>query len=120
MNQAREQEKRDEIQHAGRDVGSHLRDRVEHVRDIVEDVRDRAEIAFREKPYLLPVATGVLGFGVGVLFGSKLARFIVFTAAGAMLSETLGGEIKRLSREFMTDFQERLRDEEHDGAHADG
>jgi uncharacterized protein YcfJ len=85
-----------------------LREKVEHVRDIVENVRDQAEVAFRDKPYLVPVVAGAVGFGVGLLFGSKLTRFIVLTAVGGIVSEVLGGEIKRMAGEFLGEFQNRL------------
>jgi len=85
-----------------------LREKVEHVRDIVENVRDKAEVAFRDRPYLVPVAAGAVGLGIGVLLGSKITRFILFTAVGGILSEALGGEIKRMAGEFMGEFQNRL------------
>jgi hypothetical protein len=85
-----------------------LRDRVEHVRDIVENVRDQAEVAFRDRPYLVPVAAGAVGLGIGVLLGSKLTRFLVFTAVGTLLSDALGGEIKRMAGQFVGEFQNRL------------
>jgi hypothetical protein len=85
-----------------------LRQRVEDARDVVENVREKAELAFREKPYLLPVAAGALGLGVGMLFGSKIMRFVLFTAGAAIISETVGGEIKRMSKDFIEDLQDRL------------
>ncbi len=81
-----------------------LRERVEPARDIVEDLRDRAEIALHERPYLLPVATGVLGLGVGVLIGSKLSRVMLFTAAGALLSESVRTQVAKISRDFIKDL----------------
>jgi len=85
-----------------------LRERVEQARDLVEDLRDRAEMAFHERPYLLPVATGALGLGVGVLIGSKLSRLVLLTAAGALLSDTVRTQVARISRDFIKDLGERL------------
>lgn len=97
-----------------------LRERVEQARDLVEDLRDRAEMAFHERPYLLPVATGALGLGVGVLIGSKLSRLLLLTAAGALLSDTVRAQVGRMSRDFIRDLSDRLdaRDDangEHEG-----
>ena len=91
-----------------------LRQRVDHARDVVESVREKAEMAFREKPYLLPVAAGAVGLGIGMLLGSKIMRFVLFTAGAAILSETVGGEIKRMSRDFVEDLQDRLGGEGED------
>jgi hypothetical protein len=85
-----------------------LRERVEQARDLVEDLRDRAEMAFHERPYLLPVATGALGLGVGVLIGSKLSRLILFTAAGALLSDSVRGQVAKISRDFIKDLGDKL------------
>jgi len=94
-----------------------LRQRVDHARDIVENVRDQAEVAFRDRPYLLPVTAGAVGLGVGMLLGSKIMRFVVFTAVGTILSDMLGGEIKRMSKDFFSDLQDRLKGEgETEGA----
>ncbi len=93
-----------------------LRERVDTLRHVIENVRDQAEIVFKDKPYLLPVATGALGVGIGVLLGSKLTRFILFTAVGTLLTDSLGGEIKRISQNFIHDMQERLGYEEPEPA----
>jgi hypothetical protein len=85
-----------------------LKERVESARDMIDDLRDRAEMAFHERPYLLPVAAGALGFGVGVLVGSKISRVIALTAAGALLSDTVRGQVLKLSRDFMRDIGAKL------------
>jgi tetrahydromethanopterin S-methyltransferase subunit F len=109
MNTTQATEKKSKkIQAVTEDASAQLRDRVEHVKDLVEDVREKAEVAFRDKPYLVPVAAGALGLGIGVLLGSKITRFILFTAVGSILSDALGGEIKRMAGEFMGEFQNRL------------
>lgn len=78
-----------------------IQHRVEDVRDMVEDLRDRVELAFHERPYLLPVATGALGLGVGVLIGSKLSRMLFLAAAGAMLSDQVRGQFLQVSRQVI-------------------
>jgi hypothetical protein len=116
MNQTQATEKKSKkIEKLADEAAPVLRERVEQVRDLVENVRDKAEVAFRDKPYLVPVTAGAVGFGVGLLFGSKLMRFIVFTAVGGILSDTLGGEIKRMAGEFMGEFQHRLSEGEGHG-----
>ena len=92
-----------------------LRERIEHARDIVEDLRDRAEMAFHERPYLLPVATGAVGLGVGILIGSKLSRLIVLTAAGALLSDTVRSQVARVTRDFVKDLGDKLEGEGEEG-----
>ena len=78
-------------------------------------VRERAEETFRERPYLVPVAAGAVGLLTGILLGSKITRFILFTAVGTLVSETFGGEIKRMSRELVSEMQHRLASgSEHD------
>jgi hypothetical protein len=108
MNQVQASERKAKIQGASEEAAGQLRERVEHVRDIVENVRDKAEVAFRDRPYLVPVAAGAVGLGIGVLLGSKLTRFVLFTAVGALLSDALGGEMKRIASEFMGELQNRL------------
>ena len=103
------------IQKVGDDVAEGLTAKVEQVRDIVENVRDKAEVAFRDKPYLVPVAAGALGLTVGVLLGSKITRFILFTAVGTVMSDVLGGQIKRFAGDFLSEFQNRLGEGEGEG-----
>ena len=116
-----EKKKAKKVQVEATGAADGLRDRVEHVRDIVENVRDQAEVVFRDRPYLVPVAAGAVGLGVGVLLGSKITRFILFTAVGTVLSDVLGGELKRLAGDFMGEFKNRLGegDEPGDPAAAD-
>jgi len=116
MNSVQTTEKKaKKVQAVAEDAGAQLRDRVEHVRDIVENVRDQAEVVFRDKPYLVPVAAGAVGLGIGVLLGSKITRFILFTAVGTVLSDVLGSEIKRLAGDFVGEFKNRLTDGEGEG-----
>jgi len=113
MNQVHGTEKKSKkIQAVAEHEVDALRDRVEHVRDIVENVRDKAEVAFRDRPYLVPVAAGAVGLGIGVLLGSKITRFIIFTAVGTIVSDMLGGQIKRMAGEFIGEFQNRLEEGE--------
>jgi len=96
-------------------VETALEQRIEQARDLVEEIRDRAEIAMQERPYLLPVAAGALGLGVGVLIGSKLSRMIVIGAAGALLSDTLRTQVVRVAKEFVADLGDKLEvDDEED------
>ena len=81
-----------------------LQERVDQARDLVEDLRDRAEMAFHERPYLLPVATGALGLGIGVLIGSKLSRLLFFTAVGALLSDTVRGHVAKIAKDLVSDL----------------
>ncbi len=113
------EKKAKKIQTVSEDASANLRNRVEHVRDIVENVRDQAEVVFRDKPYLVPVAAGAVGLGVGVLLGSRITRFILFTAVGTVLSEVLGREIKRLAGDFVGEFQNRLGEGEDEGGDAE-
>lgn len=94
------------------EVGVALEQRIEQARDIIEDLRDRAELAFHERPYLLPVATGALGLGVGVLIGSKLSRMIVIGAAGALLSDTVRTQLARTAKELIASLGEEDEEEE--------
>ncbi len=96
------------IEQGRENIENTLRERVERARDVVENVRERAEVAFRDKPYLVPVAAGAVGLGVGLLLGSRLMRFILFTAVGTVVSETLGGEIRRIAGDFMHEMQNRI------------
>ena len=89
-----------------------IQHRVDDVRDLVEDLRDRVELAFHERPYLLPVATGALGLGVGVLIGSKLSRVLFLAAAGAMLSDQVRGQLLQVSRQVIDNLTEGGRDGE--------
>jgi ElaB/YqjD/DUF883 family membrane-anchored ribosome-binding protein len=90
--------------------------RVEQVRELVDDIRDRAEMIFHEKPYLLPVATGAVGLGVGILIGSRLSRVLFFTAAGAMLSDTIRHRLITISKEFLQDLDGGMSQQPSDDA----
>jgi ElaB/YqjD/DUF883 family membrane-anchored ribosome-binding protein len=100
--------KADQLQRGAKRDTAALEERVEHVRELVDDLRDRAEMAFHERPYLLPVATGAVGLGVGVLIGSRLSRVLFFTAAGALLSDTIRGRLLQISREFINELGDKV------------
>jgi ElaB/YqjD/DUF883 family membrane-anchored ribosome-binding protein len=93
----------------GIDTAEHaITERVDQARDMIEELRDRAEMAFHERPYLLPVATGALGVGVGILIGSKLSRLVFFAAAGALLSEQVRGQVARISKDLIQNLGSKL------------
>ena len=108
MNHVQASSRKARIQGASEEAAEQVRERAEHVRDLVENVRDKAEVAFRDKPYLVPLTAGAVGLGIGILIGSKLTRLFLFTAVGALLSDTLGGEIRRMASEFVGELQNRL------------
>lgn len=89
-----------------------LRERVEKVRDLAETVREKVEVVSREKPYVLPLAAGAVGVGVGMLLGSKVVRVVALAAVGSMLDEAFGGEIKRISRNVLHEVQRQLENQE--------
>lgn len=95
-----------------------LRERMSEARDVATELREKLEVAVREKPYMVAAASCAVGVGIGVLVGSKLTRFLAFAAVGGLVSDTIGGEIKRLARDVVRDVQERLdevADEDEDG-----
>lgn len=94
-----------------------IRQRVDQAREMMEEARDRAEIALKEQPYLLPVAAGAVGLGVGVLIGSKITRLFLLAAAGVFVNDLMGGELKQIAKSFMEDMKGRLAEEELEGEH---
>ena len=79
------------------------RQRIEQIKGQAMGLRDQAKSAFRDKPYLVPVAAGIGGLGVGLLLGSKLTRMVVLTAVRTLLSDTVTRELKRfVSERFAT------------------
>ncbi|MBX3229134.1 MAG: hypothetical protein KIT84_02275 [Labilithrix sp.] len=94
----------EEVQH----VGTALSERVAEARDLVEDLRDRAEMAIHERPYIVPVAAGAVGLGVGILIGSKLTRMIALGVAGALLSETVRTQLVTIGQELIKNVGDKL------------
>ncbi|MCL2777380.1 MAG: hypothetical protein FWD73_05200 [Polyangiaceae bacterium] len=94
--------------HRAADARVALRNRVDSARDMLENMRDQAEVAFRDRPYLVPVAACAVGVGFGLLMGSRIMRLLVLTTVGAVLSDMFGGEIRRFGRDFVDDLQGRL------------
>ena len=103
-----------ETSEAMSEVTENVKERLEQARDALEGARDRAVELFQERPYLAPVTAGAVGFGLGILCGSRLARFVVVTAVGAVVSDVVGGEVKRLAGDFMKDMQARLAEGERE------
>ena len=97
-----------EIAHDVEEVTASLKERAEQARETLEVVKEKAEAVMRERPYLVPAAAGAAGFAAGMFVGSKLMRFVVFTAVGAVLTETVGSEVKRLTRDFVGEMHRRL------------
>jgi len=89
-------------------VGTALQERVSEARDIVEDLRDRAEMAIHERPYIVPVAAGAVGLGVGILIGSKLTRMIALGVAGALLSETVRTQLFAIGQDLIKGVSDKL------------
>jgi len=94
------------------DAQEMLMERVETARDIVEEIRDRAELLIQERPYIVPMAAGALGVGVGVLIGSKLSRVLLFATAGALLSDTVRTQVVKMGKQALADFSEKLNEGE--------
>ena len=93
-------------------VGVAIQERVAEARDIVEDLRDRAEMAIHERPYIVPVAAGAVGLGVGILIGSKLTRMIALGVAGALLSDTVRGQLLTIGQGLIKNLSENLEGED--------
>ena len=95
-------------------VETSIEQRFEQARDLVEELRDRVELAMQERPYLLPVAAGAVGLGVGVLIGSRLSRMLLIGAAGALLNDTLRTQVVRVAKEFVADLDRKLETEDEE------
>jgi len=96
------------VQDEVENVGTALQERVAEARDMVEDLRDRAEMAIHERPYIVPVAAGALGLGVGILIGSKLTRIIALGVAGALLSDTVRTQLFAIGKDLIKNMSDKL------------
>lgn len=101
----------DNVEEQVHNVEVALQERVAQVSDIVEDVRDRVEMAIHERPYIVPVAAGALGLGVGVLIGSKLTRVIALGFAGALLNDAVRGQIVNMTKDFVKTLADKMDEE---------
>lgn len=102
-------------------VETALQERVDQASDLVEELRDRAEMMLHERPYLLPVATGALGLGIGVLIGSKISRVLLLTAAGALMSDTVRAQAIKIGKDLLKNVVESEDEgEDVDSSYAEG
>lgn len=100
------------IEHEVENVGTALQERVAEARDLVEDLRDRAEMAIHERPYIVPVAAGAVGLGVGILIGSKLTRMLALGVAGALLSDTVRSQLVTIGQDLIKNVGDKLAEGE--------
>jgi ElaB/YqjD/DUF883 family membrane-anchored ribosome-binding protein len=105
-------EAKQQVEEEGKEVIHTLERRATAVRDLALDLRERAELAIQERPYIVPVAAGAVGFGVGVLVASRLSRMVLLAAAGAMLSDTVRGQIVKLATDMLNGEEEGVQGEE--------
>lgn len=97
-------------------AGDIVKQRFDSMKHVADDLRERAQDAFREKPYLVPVTAGAVGLGVGLLLGSKITRLVALAAVGAFVKETFAGDIQRITESLGENLRARLEETEDSDA----
>jgi hypothetical protein len=72
--------------------------KTEQLATLARNIQGDVSKLLRENRALVPVATGALGLGAGVLVGSRLARALLLVGAGVALGEFVrSGGLDKLS-----------------------
>jgi hypothetical protein len=95
----------------GGNAGDIVKQRFDSMKHMADDLRERAQDAFRDKPYLVPVTAGAVGLGVGLLLGSKLTRLLALAAVGTFVKETFGSDIQRITQNLGENIRRRLEEQ---------
>jgi|GEM_PF-2200594 len=77
---------------------------------IARDARDRLQDVIEKRPLAIPLAAAAIGVGIGALWGSKLARFVVLSAIGGAIADSLSHDLQRITRDVIDEMRERLDD----------
>lgn len=84
----------------------------DNVQRAIATVRDKLEEVVEDRTMLAVAAgAGAVGVGVGVLIGSRLARFVVYSAVSSMVRDFVGDEVRRAANRFVSDLADDDDDE---------